>query len=82
MKIVTKAELQDLLDTATEARVVFAEYSPHIYLSDVMVAERDFGATDIVPLDGETFCWDWNIGLPDDLLSFITDKDKKVDKYE
>lgn len=62
MKIVSKNELQDILDCAVDRRVVFAEYSPDIVVSDVMVAERDFGATDIVPHDGETFCWDWNIG--------------------
>ena len=61
MKIVSKSGLHDLLDCSTGARVIFTEYTPSIHLSDVMVAEQDFGATDVVPIDGETFCWDWNI---------------------
>ena len=62
MKIVNRNELRDMIDCSNESKVVFAEYKPDIILSDVMVAERDFGATDVVPLHGETFCWDWNIG--------------------
>ena len=61
MKIVAKNELRDLIENSIDARIVFAEYTPSVITSDIMLAEKDFGATDIAPLDGEVFCWDWNI---------------------
>lgn len=41
--------------------IVFAEYRPNVYASDLMVTDGDFGATCVVPYDGEVFDFDWNI---------------------
>lgn len=71
MKYVTKKQLQDLIDTSIDAKIVFAEYTPNIITSDIMLAEKDFGATDISPIDGEVFCWDWNIGEYHDKDMFV-----------
>lgn len=73
MKIVTKEELRDIFDKQTSdgAKTAFAEYTPCMILSDVMIREYpDFGATNVVPRSNwesddegttETFSWDWSI---------------------
>ena len=61
MKIVFKKELKKLMEEFPDGGLVFAEYKPDILLSDIMVTDGDFGATDVVPYCGEVFDWDWNI---------------------
>ena len=41
--------------------IVFAEYEPDILKSSLMVTDGDFGATEVIPVDGEVFDFDWNI---------------------
>ena len=79
MKIVTKEELNHY-----PAGTVFAEYKPDIILSDVMVIDPQnfigewlFGATDVVPQDGEVFDWDWSLGeYKDNDLFAVFEKDE------
>lgn len=41
--------------------IVFAEYTPDILKSELMVTDGDFGAREVIPHDGEVFDFDWNI---------------------
>lgn len=62
MKIVNKNEMNKLIgDYGQDGGIIFAEYVPHILTSDVMVTDGHFGATNIIPKNGEVFDWDWNI---------------------
>jgi len=61
MKIVTTKELKILMEDYPDGGLVFTEYKPDIMISDIMVTDGDFGATDVVPYHGEVFDWDWNI---------------------
>ena len=64
MKIVNKKQMEELMDTDDYllGGLVFADYKPDIYLSDVKVTDGDFGATCVIPYEGEVFDFDWNIG--------------------
>lgn len=41
--------------------IVFAEYTPDVFKSELMVTDGDFGAREVIPHDGEVFDFDWNI---------------------
>ena len=41
--------------------IVFAEYKPDVFTSELMVTDGDFGAREVIPRDGEIFDFDWNI---------------------
>lgn len=62
MKILQKWELEDLIEEFPDGGIVFAEYEPDVISSPLMVTDGDFGATEVIPLDGEVFDFDWNIG--------------------
>lgn len=64
MKILTKKQFTDLMDDYPDGGIVFAEYTPSIYKSELMVTDGDFGATCVIPdpVYGEVFDFDWNIG--------------------
>lgn len=61
MKLITKKELEDLMAQNTNGGIVFSDYRPHVMASDIMVTDGDFGATCLVPYQGEVFDFDWNI---------------------
>lgn len=71
MKIVDKQYFETLMKDYPDGGIVFAEYSPDILASSIMVTDGDFGATDIVPDHGEVFDWDWNIKEYQDKDLFI-----------
>lgn len=70
MKILTKAQMLKM-----PPGTVFCEYQPDIILSDIMVIDENFdipfGATNVVPLHGEVFDWDWSINDYDENDSFM-----------
>lgn len=61
MKIVNKKEFKKLIDERFEGGIVFAEYVPDIVSNQIMVTDKDFGATNVIPYHGEVFDWDWSI---------------------
>lgn len=61
MKIINKNEFKKLIEEYPDGGIVFAEYSPDIINSEIMVTDGDFGATCIIPHHGEVFDFDWNI---------------------
>ena len=76
MRIITKYAFKRLMEEYPDGGIVFAEYEPNVRTSDLMVTDGDFGATNVVPLDGEVFDWDWNIGeYRDDDLFVVLDND-------
>jgi hypothetical protein len=76
MRIITKYAFERLMEEYPDGGIVFAEYEPNVRTSDLMVTNGDFGATNVVPMDGEVFDWDWNIGeYRDDDLFVVLDND-------
>lgn len=61
MEIINKKQMLALMDEYPDGGIVFAEYTPCVATSDVMVTNGDFGATNILPSEREIFSWDWNI---------------------
>lgn len=72
MRIVTKSQMIDLMDEFSDGGIVFAEYNPCVTASELLVTtDGRFGATNVVPEDGEVLDWDWNIGEYKDTDLFI-----------
>lgn len=61
MKILTKTQMKDLMEEFADGGIVFAEYTPDILKSGLMVTDGDFGARQVIPYHGEVFDFDWNI---------------------
>ena len=61
MKILTKVQMKDLMEEFPDGGIVFAEYTPDILKSQLMVTDGDFGARQVIPYHGEVFDFDWNI---------------------
>lgn len=61
MKILSKNQMKDLMKEFPNGGIVFADYEPHVLISELMVTDGDFGAREVIPLDGEIFDVDWNI---------------------
>lgn len=61
MKVVNKEELKLLMKEFPDGGIVFAEYVPDVLESSLMVTDGNFGATDVIPNQGEVILWDWNI---------------------
>jgi hypothetical protein len=61
MKIINTNEFKKLMEEYPDGGIVFAEYTPDIIKSEIMVTDGDFGATCLVPYHGEVFDFDWNI---------------------
>lgn len=62
MKILNKIQLEALMEEFIDGGIVFAEYSPDVLTSELMVTDGKFGATCVIPNHGEVFSFDWNIG--------------------
>lgn len=62
MKILNKFQMKNLMEFFPDGGIVFAEYRPCVLSSELMVTDGDFGATEVIPNDGEVFDFDWNIG--------------------
>lgn len=61
MTIVNKERFISLMQNYPNGGIVFAELDASYNLGEVMVTDGNFGATNIVPHEGEVFDWDWNI---------------------
>lgn len=61
MNIITKEQMRSLMEEYPDGGIVFAEYTPDVLLSSVMVTDGSFGARDVIPHEGEVFDFDWNI---------------------
>lgn len=62
MRILTKKQFENLINIYyPDGGVVFAEYKSDILASELMVTDGDFGATCVIPSNGEVFDFDWNI---------------------
>ena len=61
MKILNKKQLTELMDKYPKGGIVFADYTPDILNSQLMVTDGDFGAREAIPYQGEVFDFDWNI---------------------
>lgn len=58
---------------------VFAEYTPNVLASDIMVKDDFvFGATTLVPIDGEVFDFDWNLNEYKDDDLFIVFEEREI----
>ncbi len=61
MKILTKNQMEELMENFPKGGIVFADYKPDVLDSELMVTDGDFGARCVIPNDGEVFDFDWNI---------------------
>lgn len=61
MNVLTKKQMESLMEEFPDGGVVFAKYTPYIFTSELMVTDGDFGAREVVPHEGEVFDFDWNI---------------------
>lgn len=61
MKILTKVQMKDLIKEFPNGGIVFAEYTPDVLNSELMVTDGSFGARNVIPHDGEAFAFDWTI---------------------
>ena len=77
MKIINTEQMKTLMNDFPEGGIVFVKYTPHAINSELMVTDGSFGATNVIPWDGEVFDWDWNIEEyePDDLFMIFDNND-------
>ena len=76
MRIISKNTFKRLMKEYPDGGIVFAEYEPNVRALDLMVTDGDFGATNVIPEDGEVFDWDWNIDeFRNDDLFVVFDND-------
>lgn len=77
MKIITKNQMKNLMDEFPNGGIVFAEYTPSVLKSEIMVTDGDFGARCVIPFEGEVFDFDWNIGeyAEDELFAVFDNND-------
>ena len=61
MKILSKKQMKTLMESYPDGGIVFAEYTPDVLESELMVTDGDFGARQVIPYHGEVFDFDWNI---------------------
>lgn len=61
MKILSKKQMKALMEDYPYGGIVFAEYTPDVLKSELMVTDGDFGAREVIPHHGEVFDFDWNI---------------------
>ncbi len=47
MKILTKVQMKQLMEEFPDGGIVFAEYTPDILKSELMVTDGDFGARQV-----------------------------------
>lgn len=77
MKILSKIQMETLMQEFPNGGIVFAEYKPDVLSSELMVTDGDFGAREVIPHDGEVFDFDWNIGeyRDEDLFAVFDNSD-------
>ena len=74
MNIYNKKQMEELMEKYPDGGIVFSEYQPSILASQLMVTDGEFGATEVVPYEGEVFDFDWNIKeYKDDALFSVFD---------
>jgi hypothetical protein len=61
MQILNKQKFKRIMKHYPKGGIVFAEYTPNVLTSEVMVTNGDFGATCVIPCEGRVFDFDWNI---------------------
>lgn len=61
MKIISKNQMTELLNTCPDNGVVFAEYVHGVASFDLMVAEGPVGARYVIPGHGVFFKQNWNV---------------------
>lgn len=61
MKVLSKEQMKVLMKDFPDGGIVFAEYTPDVLKSELLVTDGDFGAREVIPHDGEVFDFDWNI---------------------
>lgn len=61
MNILTKKQMENLMEKFPDGGIVFADYTPDVLKSELMVTDGDFGARCVIPYQGEVFDFDWNI---------------------
>lgn len=61
MDILTKRQMETLMEEFPDGGVVFAEYVPDVLKSALMVTDGHFGAREVIPYAGKVFDFDWNI---------------------
>lgn len=58
---------------------IFAKYTPNVLASDIMIKDDFvFGATTLVPIDGEVFDFDWNLNEYKDNDLFIVFEEQEI----
>ena len=58
---------------------LFAEYKPDISFLDLMVKDtNEFGATKVVPIDGEVFDYDWSLNEYKDDDIFVVFEEREI----
>lgn len=77
MTILTKVELEQLIKCCPEGGIVFVEYGHGCMSYDVHITDGTFGATTLLPEQGEVFSYDWCINeyTEDDLFVVFDYKD-------
>jgi hypothetical protein len=60
MKIFNKIQMKELMKRFPNGGIVFAEYNFNVLMSELMVTNGEFGATEVIP-KGEVFNFDWDI---------------------
>ena len=61
MKVLSQKQMKALMEEYPDGGIVFAEYTPDVLKSELMVTDGDFGAREVIPHHGEVFDFDWNI---------------------
>ena len=61
MKVLSKKQMKALMEDYPDGGIDFAEYTPDVLKSELMVTDGDFGAREVIPHHGEVFDFDWNI---------------------
>ena len=77
MEVITKKQMESLMEKFPDGGIVFADYRPAILPSELMVTDGSFGARDVIPYEGEVFDSDWNIReySDDDLFAVFDNND-------
>ena len=77
MKILNKQQFVTLMNEYPNGGIIFADYTPNVLKSALMVTDGDFGATEVIPVNGEVFDFDWNIGeySDEDLFAVFDNED-------
>lgn len=77
MTIIDKRRFIEIIKQHPNGGIVFAELDSSNNPGEIMVTDGEFGATCLVPHEGEVFDWDWNIKecSDDDLFAIYDNND-------